>query len=257
MKKKLALITYESIAKERYYRQLSDFFGDKIEIKGYSVKDGELKEWLDADLVLISFADVTNYVKPYVPKSAEITYITRTFTRDNIRMLDELKSYQNVLLVDYSELTAYETLGILHEIGYKNINFTFVYPGAPDMSCNDAEIAVTPGYLECIPPGINKIIDIGWYSISLLTFADIINKLGIFDDDLDEALYKYSQNVIPTNIGLVNAIKHTWEIQNQWNTILDIIDDGVIVMDADNKPVHQNRFIKMLLGDQSWKRSLL
>ncbi|WP_432406352.1 sigma-54 interaction domain-containing protein [Wukongibacter sp. M2B1] len=244
MKKKLILITFEIAPKEKYVKDLRDFFGEYLDVEGYSIKEG-INHAIHGDLTLITFSGLTNIAKEYLPDEMEIIYLNRTFKKGSFEQLNDIPQGTKAILVNNSKFGAIDTISLLYEMGIKHIDFTPVYPNMDNIP--DLEYAVTPGQLHHIPRNVKKIIDIGWRVIDISTLMNIITKLNILNDELDERLEQYLKTIVPISHGLHFIFNSTNKIKNELNIILDVIDDGVIVIDKDYKVIHYNRSIESIL----------
>lgn len=245
MKKKLILITFEVAPKERYVKDLKNFFGEYLDVEGYSIKEG-INQIVHGDLALISFSGLTNIAKEYLPDEMEIIYLNRTFKKGSFQQLYDLPHGTKAMLVNNSKIGAMDTISLLYEMGIKHVDFTPVYPNMYDIP--DLKCAVTPGQTHHVPNNVEKIIDIDWRVVDISTLMSIISKLDILNDELDKRLENYLKTIVPISHGLHYIFKSSNEIKNKLNIILDIIDDGVIVIDEDYKVIHYNRSIEKILG---------
>lgn len=244
MKKKLILITFEVAPKERYIKDLRNFFGEYLDIEGYSIKEG-INQTIHGDLTLITFAGLTNIAKEYLPDEMEIIYLNRTFIKGSFEQLNDIPYGTKAMLVNNSKFGAIDTISLLYEMGIKHIDFTPVYPNMDNIP--DLEYAVTPGQVHHVSKNVQKIIDIGWRVIDVSTLMNIITKLDILNDELDEKLEQYLNTIVPISHGFHFIFNSTNKIKNQLNIILDVIDDGVILIDKDYKIIHYNRSIENIL----------
>ena len=244
-RKKLTLITFEREAKERYLADLNSILGDYLDIEGYSLREG-LTQFAGADLVVISSPSATRFVKPYLASDVEIVYLARTFILDNIKKLLNLPPGTKAMLVDYSYDTCMDIISVLHEIGMNHIDFTPVYPGMNAKDLPALDLAITPGLLSYVPAGVHNVIDIGWTVTDASTIMEIATKLNIFDGKIEERLIRYSSRTTPIHSGLTLALKSSGKLKHQWDTILDVIDDGVMVIDDKGAVLPYNkRFLKI------------
>lgn len=245
LKKKLILITFEVAPKERYVKDLKNFFGEYLDVEGYSIKEG-INQIVHGDLALISFSGLTNIAKEYLPDEMEIIYLNRTFKKGSFQQLYDLPHGTKAMLVNNSKIGAMDTISLLYEMGIKHVDFTPVFPNMYDIP--EFKYAVTPGQTHHVPKNVEKIIDIDWRVVDISTLMSIISKLDILNDELDKRLKNYLKTIVPISHGLHYIFKSSNEIKNKLNIILDIIDDGVIVIDEDYKVIHYNRSIEKILG---------
>ena len=246
-KKKLAVVTIEKEAKDEFVRQVRALFADYLIIEGYSIRE-KIEETIEADLILISASIATSIVKPYLPEGVEIIYIDIAFHREGIEKLREVPPGTSAMLVDYSYTTAVDIISILYEIGIKHLDLKPVYLDILEEEIPEVELAVTPGLLPYVPAQVSRIIDIGWRMIGVSTLLDIAVKLGFLDTRLEEKLLNYAQDLRPESYGLTTALQSSSHIKNQMEVVLEIIDDGIAVVDDSNTIIHCNRILCDILG---------
>ncbi len=248
-KKKLVLVTYERKAKNRYLEQLEDFFDGLIEIGTYCVDEDEGQmELSGADLLLLSFADVTGYVSPFLTGGNQIMYMTRSFEKDKLAPLAGVAGGERVGLADYSETLAFETIGILNACGYNHLEYQMIVPGCDGESMRGIRTVITTENVVTIPAAVEKVINIGYYRISWTTFAEIARRLDVLDDTVNERLNRYSQVVASPNQGIVDSIKYTWTTERQLAAVVESMNEAVIVTDLNYRIVESNSAAAALCG---------
>ena len=246
-RKKLAVLTIETEAKDEFVSQLQELFSDYLEIVGYSIR-GKIENTIDADLILISAAVATSIVKPHLPPGIEIIYIDIFFSKKKIRQINGLAPGTSAMLVDYSDSTAIDIISILYEIGIKHVDFKPVFPDIKEEDIPDVDVAVTAGLLSYVPSRATKIIDIGWRKIGVSTLMNIATKLKFLDQKLEEKLIAYAADLLPKSYGLTAVLQSSSYIKNQLEVVLEVIDDGIAVIDNQNNIVHFNRNLCKILN---------
>jgi len=173
-------------------------------------------------------------------------YLNRTLKKGNFNQLSEIPDGTKAMLVNNSKFGGIETISLLYKMGINHVDFTTVYPNMDNIPAYD--YAVTPGQLNHVPPNVKHVIDIGWRVIDVSTLMDIATKLDILDDKLNSKLEAYLSTIIPSGHGLDFMFNSTNKIKNQLNIILDIMDDGVLVVDNNSKVIHCNRSLEIILN---------
>lgn len=240
LKKKLVLIALDPGPKQKYMKDLNEFFEKYLEIEGYSIKEG-IDGLVEGDLALITSPVLTNMAKKYLSKDIKIIYINRTFAHGALEPLYNLPSGTKAMMVSNTSIAAIEAISTLYEMGIKHIDFIPVYPGVKKIP--NVKIAVTPAQVSYIPSSIEHVIDIGWRVLDLSTLMDIGTKLDIMNKTLEEKLGMYAQTIIPISHGLHSTLNSTGKIKNQMETVLDVVDDGVIVTDTHYRIIHCNQAV--------------
>ncbi|HMM21758.1 MAG TPA: sigma 54-interacting transcriptional regulator [Selenomonadales bacterium] len=255
-RKKLILFTFEREAKERYLADLKSFLGDYLDIEGYCLRDN-VAGLIEADLAVISSPSATPFIKPHLADNVEIIYLARTFILETARKLLDLPAGTKAMLVDYSYDTCMDIISALHEIGMNHVDFTPVYPGMEAGNAADMDIAITPGLLSYVPPGVRQVIDIGWTVTDASTIMEIAIKLNVYNDRIEERLVGYSNRITPIHSGLIFALKSSGKLKNQWDTILNVIDDGVMMLDENNNILLGNKRLLKIFGLKETETYLL
>ena len=245
--KKIALMTYEVDAGTQYTRQLEDFFEGRVEIESYCVVHNDMTGEICADLFVLSFADILEYVERYIPEKAKIVYMSRTFLKNKIKQLDAIQNEKS-LLFDYSDILATETIGAIREIGYTNIEFETVTDLSELEQRADSTVIVT-GREDALSlvTDAKRVIDIGYYMISLTTLADIAQRLDLMDEVMNRKLYHYSKIVAITDSGIVDTLRHAWNIRREFEMILEFIEEGALVYNENGVILHINTFFEDLI----------
>lgn len=233
-------------ANKQYMENLEHFFHDYATIEGWSLQDG-IKAQLDGDLLVMADPTTTLFVRPHLLKDIPLVYLSRTFVFENAKKLMELPRGTKVLLVDYSYNTCMKVISALYEIGIKHIDFFPCYFGMAEDDIPAYDIAATPGLLSYVPAGVETVIDIGWTVVDSSTVMEIAVKLNIFDDIIEERLVRYSDKITPIQSQQRYALEHSGKLKTLLDTMLNVINDGVIVFDNDLNILFNNKqFVKMI-----------
>lgn len=246
MKKHITVIAIEENAVSNYVSQLREFFGNSVQVTGCCTSRGQIGETIRADLVAISVPDVTPYIEEHLPADVPIIYITRSFSKEKTAALGNLKPGSRVLLADYSENFANETMGVLNSIGYQGFNYVLCYPENKNRIFENISCAVVTGDTVCAPSGIERIIDIGWYLISPTTMLEITQRLGLMDSAMGSRLYAYFQTTHVVDAGIFQVFQSFFQLESQWESILNMVSGGVLLLDPSGSIIRYNDFIRGL-----------
>lgn len=246
MEKHIAVIAIEENAVKNYAAQLQGFFGDTVIVDGYCISTELEHGKIEADLLAISAPDVTPYIEKYIPKDAHIIYIMRSFSKQKTMELERIEPGSKILLADYSENFANETLGVLNSIGYQNFNYLLHYPGKKGIDLQDLSCAIVTGDPTFVPKEIERIIDIGWYLISPTTLLEISQRLGLMDSRMGSKLYRYFKAVHVVDSGIFQVFKSFAQLESQWESVLNMVNGGVLLLDPNGNIIHYNDFIRRI-----------
>lgn len=246
MKKNILVVTFEREAMDQYSRQLSSMFGEEVEIYGYSVLEDIPCGLSEIDLIVVSCHDVTPYINKYITDHIPVIYIMRTFEKSRTTVLDHLSPDSKVLVADYSEIFAYETIGTLNSIGYETCNFIPYKSGQP----------LEPGICMCLMIGNTRIslpeeipvFHLGWYLISYTTMMEIARRLSLDDENLIQRINRYSQKVHLVDHVVFEAVQALAEMEGRWNSALDLISEGLLLINKNDIIIQCNEFAARAAG---------
>lgn len=251
MKKKIVLIAIEETAMDKYLINVRDFFNDDIDLEGYYVANQMLPDRIDGDLVLLTSLDLTSTVRRHISKNINIVYLERTLIKEALDGLFELPKDTKMLFVDYTEQTANKMISLVTEFGIRNIDFFAVGKDTSSEKILEKidegfNIAVTPGLTNLVSKQVNSVIDIGWANIDSKTLLEITVMLDLYNEELEERLYLYTRKITTSSKSIMFYLKSTLEAKNKYKTIMEMMDDGVIVFDNSGRiTLCNNRFLKM------------
>ncbi len=244
MRKKLVLYTDGPEPKLRYLEELNAFFEGHITIEAYSMQEGRMQH-THADMALITLSSLATIARKYLPDDVTITQIKRTFKKGCLDPLMSLPENTQVMLVNNASTSASDTISLLYEMGYMHIDFVPVFPGMKNMP--PLRTAVTPAQVQFVPDHVEQVIDVGWRVIDISTLMSIITKLQIQSPYFDKKLKKYMQTIIPVSYGFHHLYHNTNQIKNELRVVLDVVDDGVLILSNDNTVLHCNSTLKEIL----------
>lgn len=132
----------------------------------------------------------------------------RTMFKDNIEKLLALPRNERILLVNESEESTFESINLLKKIGFDFLKLEPYYPGykQPD---NDIKIAITPGEIDLVPPGIDAVYDLGPRNLEFAAIVRIITYYGLIDGVLPEYADTYMRNLMNFARNLSNVADET------------------------------------------------
>lgn len=132
----------------------------------------------------------------------------RTMFKDNIEKLLALPRNERILLVNESEESTFESINLLKKIGFDFLKLEPYYPGykQPD---KDIKIAITPGEIDLVPPGIDAVYDLGPRNLEFAAIVRIITYYGLIDEVLPEYADTYMRNLMNFARNLSNVADET------------------------------------------------
>lgn len=219
-------------------------FGEKVKINNYQFKNLEKNHLINDDVILVMINDRVVKVKEYVDDTSKIIKINRSIRQKDIYKLFALPEDMDVLVVNDNEHTIIETISSLYGLGVNHLNFV-LYNKNIDQS--NIKVAVTPGESNLVPNYIENIIDLGHRYIDSSTFIQIMTKLKIEDKDVTKNLIKYCDEVISLYSGINNTYKYLTIINEELNSIINLSQNGMILISNKNEITICNESLKNIL----------
>lgn len=244
MKKRVAFVVIDPPSKEKYLQDLEFFFGDHVEFMAYSIKEG-IPETISGELAIVTSPILLDYLKPYLSSEIEIIYTTRTIYKDSFEKLKKIEPGTEAMLVSNSSIFALDMISFLYRIGIKHIHFNPYYPHKEVVP--DIALAITPGQTFHVPEGVKEVLDIGWRVFDIAMLMDVVSKLKIEDERVIQKINEHAQRIVPVNYGMHSAIDSFVKSDAMVKTILDEVEDGIFVLDHNQRIIEYNKHLLRLL----------
>lgn len=249
MKKKAVIVTRRNEMKEMYYDELVSIFSDRLNFDSYSMgldhnRRMEINPFDGADVVLLSDADILKYIKHMINDDCKIIQLRYAFLKDNINTLKRYPKGTNALVCfNFTEVSTTAAM-IIYEMGITNLNLTILDKNtALDQNY---DIAIVGENSAVAPEEINTIISLGRRKISLMTLVDLSIVTEVFDNAMKERIMSYAKNIALPMVSMQNLLKNDLFSYSNIQTILDAIDDSIIILGKDFKITDYNtNVIKM------------
>lgn len=228
--KKVAIITFWSKVAVMHSNLLKKLFGDRIEVSTYSYDVDSVDSVIDADLFVFSLHSIYLTVKKYMPAKSQVVIINTTIDVQQYDRIMEIPAGQKVMVVNYSSEMTMETIALFNQLGIDHIEFYPFYPGMTNIP--ELEIAITPGEAQYVPDFVKSVIDIGNRIMDTATIIDIAGKLNM-DHLLQEEHFIDHFNTLKTyRSGLQALLGRTNTLESEMESLLNVLDDGIIGIDA-------------------------
>jgi len=248
MTKKVALITAFSCVAEVHRQTLERLFGSEIELHRYSYEEGNITHPIEADAYVISIYQIYLNVRQFIPANARTFIINNTITEEQYRMVAELPAGMSVLLVNYSVEMTMDTLSLFHQLGLNHLDFVPCYPGIVNVP--KLEVAVTPGERKHVPAFVKRVIDIGDRVMDVRTIIDIATGLGLERLLKEERFVDYFKSIRMSPDSLTSLFARTNILESQLSSLLDVLDDGIVIIENTGIVSAANRKAHKVLGTE-------
>lgn len=244
--KKVAIITFWSKVAIMHSNLLKKLFGDRIEVSTYSYDVDSIDSVIDADLFIFSLYSIYVTFKKYLPAKSQVVIINTTIDAQQYDRIMEIPAGQKVMVVNYSSEMTMETIALFNQLGIDHIEFYPFYPGMTNIP--ELETAITPGEAQYVPDFVKSVIDIGNRVMDTATIIDIAGKLNI-DYLLQEEHFIDHFNTLKTyRSGLQALLGRTNTLESEMESLLNVLDDGIIGIDAGGQVYAFNKRAESITG---------
>ena len=148
-----------------------------------------------------------------------IVVAERTMLNQNIDQVLSLPRNERILLVNDSDESTREAMNQMKKIGFDFLHLVPYYPGCkpPD---TDIKIAVTPGEIDKVPPGIDAVYNIGPRSLDFSAIVRILTYYGLLEDVIPGYADRYLSNLLDFAKKLSNVADETSRVMTTVRTEL-------------------------------------
>mgnify|MGYP000194268142 FL=1 len=237
-KKRIMMVTVDHLVNAALTKQLKDIFGSEVEIESAFLKESDIIDTKNVDIVVCSSKAVEKEVKSKMTYEVPLVSVKRTIELKHISELISLNTGEEVLLVSNYPSTANETIELLKEMGIDHIKFIPYYPGCKEPI---RDIAVTPGGKHIVPKGVKRIIDIGLKIIDISSIIEIFLKLNLPTEELPILSAEYSKEMIRFN-------KYLSDSNKMLKAMFEVTNDGIAALDVSGNIFFCNNKFAELIG---------
>lgn len=229
-------------------RQLSSFLGDWVQVRSTVPERGV--PWEGADLILVSTMALAQGLAHLTGGKVRMIVARRTLSTGGWKKLLDLPVGTRALLVNDGEDTALETIELLRELGLHQIDLIPMYPGKEEVP--DVRLAITPGERHLVPPGVDRVIDIGDRVLTPGVLIEVFTHFRRYDRAAHERIQAYLDKVVPVDRGLSAVLDEVSRVRQQLEQVLEQIDEGVIAVDPSGRITYVNGKIEHLLREDAY-----
>lgn len=246
MDKIIGIGTLNDNTKQFYHDTLNGLLGDRFNIVSYNFN--KIKEpALDVDILLISTPLMINIAKKHLRPETKIIPIRRTFTNKSMELLRTIESKEKIYLVNNGIDVTFETISKIYSLGFDFELYPF-YPGLEPL--DEIKVAITTNEVHLIPDTVETIYNIGHMVYDLDTILDLLNEFDIETKERENIIQNYQETIITLDRGLNSLIDDNFFVQQEKNTILNLINEGVIETDNFGIVVMVNEASKRILSSE-------
>lgn len=231
MAKRLGIVTSSRDVGIEYKRQLTNIFGDKVEILTYSFEAGNIKSFDNLDAILISTYSQYEVLNKLIDKSVRIIISKLTLSKNGFEMLKNSNINKPAMLVNLSFEMCIETMALLYQLGFDYLELVSVYPNMNKIP--DLDMAITTGESRYVPKDVKNVLDLGHRLIDKDTIVEIAASLHLEEILSEKRVSEYFNTLVSYNKGVEFLISKSNILRNQFNTLLSLMEKGVIGVDKD------------------------
>lgn len=226
MIKRLGIVTSSNDVGNEYKDQLLKIFNYDIEIVTYSFNMDTREKMENLDVLLISTYSQYEVLKKYIESSVDVVICSLTLSKKGYNVLKNNTLKRKAGLVNISFEMCIETIATLYQLGFDDYELIPVYPNMDVML--DLDYAITTGENSYVPKSIKHVMDLGHRVIDKNTIVDLAIALNKENILTQRWVLDYFNSIISYSRGYDYFISQSKISKNQFNTLLSIMDKGVI-----------------------------
>ena len=248
MVKKVAIVALDPRASAFYGKQVQELFGDYVEVRSYSVREGTISNIERADLYMMSTDAFDNRedVPQYIPIDAQISEIHVTYMWDTIKQLRAIPAGTKALFVNMTEKMVREATATLNQLGVNHIGFIPFYPGAEPVEGID--LAITPDEERFVPSNVKTVMNIGHRCLTSETMIEAALKLGLEELLETAGFQEYFSNVVTSTYNFDMMFTRSRRLESQFDILMEILDEGIIGINERAEIFAMNRKAEEITG---------
>jgi transcriptional regulator with PAS, ATPase and Fis domain len=226
MRKRLGIVTSSKEVGIEYKNQLSKVFNDDIDIVTYSFETNNVEIIKNVDAMLISTYSQYEALRKHIDNNVEVIISKLTLSKKGFNMLKESKIDKTSMIVNQNFEMCIETIATLYQLGFDEYELIPMYPNINELP--NLKTAITTGERCHVPAGTYKILDLGHRVIDKNTVVDIAIGLNLEDILTEKRVSDYFEQIVSYDKGVDFLISRSKTLKNQFNTLLSIMEKGVI-----------------------------
>src|SRR6056297_153362 len=233
--------------KQLYHEVLESVIDERYTVVSFNFNKINKKK-IDVDILLISTPLMINLVKKHIKSTTKLITITRTLTKKSYELLSAVPNKEKLYLVNNGIDVTFEAISLIYTLGF-NLELYPFYPGVEPI--DEIKTAITTNEVNLIPENIEKIYNIGHMVYDISTILKLLNELNLEEDEKKLMIQKYQKRIINIDKGVNSLIDNNYFIQQEKNTIVNLINEGLIETDNFGNILFVNEMTKNILKENS------
>jgi len=245
--KKVVVLSVGKQAGNDIVSQIRGFFGNAVAVQGYGLEDqldfepGEVVAVLSGQHV----ADNRDQVTGLIRMGMECLVARRSIDYTRIQPLLALPGGTEALLVNDYETSTWEVVEHLKRIGLDHVRYHPYFPGIPDYQRQ--KIAITPGEAHLVPPGVERVIDIGSRQVDISTIVELVQRLGLMEQLGDSISSHHLQEITRLLKEIDRAGKQVSDMRDTLQIMADYAPNGILYTDLSGRVILGNHTLATVL----------
>ncbi|HIV79528.1 MAG TPA: sigma 54-interacting transcriptional regulator [Candidatus Avanaerovorax faecigallinarum] len=238
------------------HNQLENVFEFEIEIEDVFLDALNKNEKLEADAYLIVSEDILELLKNNISDFSRILIVRRAINKNSLSDVEKISDDETVLVVNDSVVSSLQTMYNLYELGFGNLNLVPFDETKPISIYEGIPVAITPDEEHLVPPGIGRIINIGYREISFDTMLHLAQLLDLENSRIYRNLILNSKTV--TDSGSLLYTKYLQELLKSQALSRTVGGDNqaIILCSVGNQIIYMNPKAEELIGVQNAGRNI-
>ena len=247
--KKIAVIANNKDYAEHIAASLDIYLRKWVHFQCYDTAEVEAGNQVSEDYVVLSAFTIFQQVKRKVKPDAKILIIDLTLDKSTLKELHRIPKNARALLVNIDYRCCMEVITMIYNCGFKSLELVPYYPGCEyDPSI---KIAITPGELGLIPPGMAQVVDLKQRLIGVNSIYRIAQAIGVEDPIESEEAKAAADRAVNFNPEMDRLLGENSSLSGQINTILKLVKQGILITDVNGKIYLANEMAKEMLRDRT------
>lgn len=248
-KKKVCFISHNRNTQEYITDQLTTYLGQYLEVTGISLEEMKSEESIgDYDFYITSSNNVCEKIFNEKFCRLNVLLADRALSTENIDKVFELKRGTKALMVGNTYQTAVRGIELVKKIGIDYIELVPYYPDCnPDIAFG-VDTAITTGSAHLIPKSVDKIIDLGVVGLDLSTYVELITKLQLPSELINNISQTYLREIYDLSLRRQIAAQDNYDIKKRFEVILNTVNEAIISVDDEGIIQLINDWAENLIG---------
>ncbi|KRQ85834.1 Nif-specific regulatory protein [Caloramator mitchellensis] len=243
--KKVVLIAGTEHTRETLHEQLMGYIGDIAHIESYAIDEG-IKNKIEADIVIISTNLIYDDSLKHLKEGCKLITARRILNYKVIENLLFIPEGEKVLFVNDCKETTLECIDWLKRLGLSHVEYIPYYPGCSLKQ--EINYAITPGEIDIVPQGVKHVIDIGPRLMDIVTIAEILKELEVYDKKWEDATIIYLDKIVSLAKKLADISKEKTRAFEHIKIVMDGMKEAVLAFDEKGRISISNENLRFILG---------